>query len=155
MTQMTFLPATPADMVEEYAEVSQQEGTEELYQTLIDEEHGELRANFGVCSGYETEELKEMADLIYVLYGYARVKGYNLDKAVERVHQNNMGRMYQVGDCTECSGTGYTQIGCTDGMSRECPACHGVGEHKWIERREDGKIMKNKDYPKVDLGDLV
>ena len=123
MTQMTFLPATPADMVEEYAEVSQQEGTEELYQTLIDEEHGELRANFGVCSGYETEELKEMADLIYVLYGYARVKGYNLDKAVERVHQNNMGRMRQ-----------------PDGT---------------ILRREDGKIMKNKDYPKVDLGDLV
>jgi hypothetical protein len=51
------------------------------------------------------------------------VKGYNLDKAVERVHENNMGRMYQ-----------------PDGT---------------ILRRDDGKVMKNKDFPKVDLVDLV
>jgi predicted HAD superfamily Cof-like phosphohydrolase len=128
MTQMTFLPKTPADMVSEYAEVSQQEGTEELYQRLIHEEYDELQDEMsnGVLGleEYNPEnELKEMADLIYVLYGYARVKGYNLDKAVERVHQNNMGRMYQ-----------------PDGT---------------ILRRDDGKVMKNKDFPTVDLGDLV
>jgi hypothetical protein len=124
MTQMTFLPKTPADMVSEYAEVSQQEGTEELYQRLIHEEFVELSDEMWVDINFCPEdELKEMADLIYVLYGYARVKGYNLDKAVERVHQNNMGRMYQ-----------------PDGT---------------ILRRDDGKVLKNKDFPKVDLGDLV
>tara|TARA_R110000796_G_scaffold105885_1_gene216220 strand:+ start:582 stop:968 length:387 start_codon:yes stop_codon:yes gene_type:complete len=128
MTQMTFLPKTPADMVSEYAEVSQQEGTEELYQRLIHEEYAELQdeTSNGVLAleEYSPEnELKEMADLIYVLYGYARVKGYNLDKAVERIHENNMGRMYQ-----------------PDGT---------------ILRRDDGKVMKNKDFPKVNLGDLV
>jgi predicted HAD superfamily Cof-like phosphohydrolase len=125
MTQMTFLPKTPADMVSEYAEVSQQEGTSELYVQLINEEYHELRDEmYDDFDGASPEgELKEMADLIYVLYGYARVKGYNLDKAVERVHQNNMGRMYQ-----------------PDGT---------------ILRRDDGKVMKNKDFPTVDLGDLV
>jgi predicted HAD superfamily Cof-like phosphohydrolase len=128
MTQMTFLPKTPAGMVSEYAEVSQQEGTEELYRELIDEEYDELREEiYHFEMSYQNacpeNELKEMADLIYVLHGYARVKGYDLDKAVERVHQNNMGRMYQ-----------------PDGT---------------ILRRDDGKIIKNKDYPKVDLGDLV
>ena len=38
MTQMTFLPKTPVNMVSEYAEVSQQEGTEVLYRKLIEEE---------------------------------------------------------------------------------------------------------------------
>ena len=117
---------TPADMVREYAEVSQQEGTEELYRRLIEEEYDELQDEiweFRGGFGTPANELKEMADLIYVLYGYARVKGYNLDKAVERVHQNNMGRMYQ-----------------PDGT---------------ILRRDDGKVLKNKDYPKVELGDLV
>jgi predicted HAD superfamily Cof-like phosphohydrolase len=125
MTQMTFLPKTPADMVSEYAEVSQQEGTPDLYVQLINEEYHELRDEmYGDFEEANPEgELKEMADLIYVLYGYARVKGYNLDKAVERVHQNNMGRMYQ-----------------PDGT---------------ILRRDDGKVMKNKDFPKVELGDLV
>ena len=125
MTQMTFLPKTPADMVSEYAEVSQQEGKPDLYRALIDEEYIELRDEMSTeYGGISPEnELKEMADLIYVLYGYARVKGYNLDKAVERVHQNNMGRMYQ-----------------PDGT---------------ILRRDDGKVMKNKDFPKVELGDLV
>jgi predicted HAD superfamily Cof-like phosphohydrolase len=117
---------TPADMVREYAEVSQQEGTEELYQDLIHEEYSELQTEFyDSLNGCSTPayELKEMADLIYVLYGYARVKGYNLDKAVERIHQNNMGRMHQ-----------------PDGT---------------ILRRDDGKVLKNKSYPKVELGDLV
>jgi|TARA_R110000822_G_C15227424_1_gene484975 predicted HAD superfamily Cof-like phosphohydrolase len=124
MTQMTFLPKTPADMVSEYAEVSQQEGKEDLYRALIDEEYIELRDEmYDGYTGNLENELKEMADLLYVLYGYARVKGYNLNKAVELVHQNNMGRMLQ-----------------PDGT---------------IKRRADGKVIKNPDYPKVDLGDLV
>ena len=120
------MTTTAADMVREYAEVSQQEGTPELYHSLIAEESSELRDEFyDSRNGFGTPayELKEMADLIYVLYGYARVKGYNLDKALERIHQNNMGRMYQ-----------------PDGT---------------ILRRDDGKVLKNKDYPKVELGDLV
>ena len=90
MTQMTFLPATPADMVEEYAVVTEQEGTGALYIKLIYEEMQEF-----IESTEPEHDLKELADLVYVLYGYARVKGYKLDEAVARVHKNNMGRMRQ------------------------------------------------------------
>ena len=36
--------------------------------------------------------LKEMADLVYVLYGYARSLDLPLDEAIRRVHKNNMER---------------------------------------------------------------
>jgi predicted HAD superfamily Cof-like phosphohydrolase len=69
------------------------------------------------------KELKELADLTYVIFGYARVRGWNLLEAVSRVHENNMGR------CVQPDGS--------------------------IKRREDGKVLKNPDYPAVDLSDLV
>lgn len=69
--------------------------------------------------------LKELADIVYVCGGMldacrieAQSKGWDLNKAVQRVHDNNLGRM-------------------TD------------------ERDENGKVIKDPDYPKVDLKDLV
>lgn len=126
MSQFTFLPKTPADMVQEYAEVTKQESTEKLYKRLIEEEYIELFEEMHCILKPDInreDELKEISDLLYVLYGYARVRGYDLDLAVKRVHENNMGRM------TQPDGT--------------------------IKRRADGKIIKNPDYPAVDLGDLV
>lgn len=87
-------------------------------ETLIEEEVQEL-----LKAPNKENALKELADIVYVVYGYAVTFGWDLDEAVRRVHENNMGRMYQ-----------------PDGT---------------IKRREDGKIMKNKDFPKVNLEDLV
>jgi predicted HAD superfamily Cof-like phosphohydrolase len=67
--------------------------------------------------------LKELSDLVYVVFGLANAKGWDLMEAVRRVHANNMGR------CMQPDGS--------------------------VKRREDGKIIKNKDYPAVDLSDLV
>lgn len=112
---------TLLDMVKEYAKTSGQEPDQSLYCDLIKEEMNEwLDARYGVG---DQEELKELSDLAYVIFGYAMAKGWNLDEAVRRVHENNMGRMYQ-----------------PDGT---------------IKRRADGKILKNKDFPKVNLSDLV
>lgn len=113
---------TPQDMVREYAKVSGQTPKPHLYQDLMAEEwHEWTEEAYG--GNDPTKELKELTDLVYVIYGYANAKGFDLDMAFLRVHDNNMGRMYQ-----------------PDGT---------------IKRREDGKIIKNKDYPKVELGDLV
>lgn len=90
-----------------------------LREELIKEEVEEV---LGVSDKFEYL-LKELADLVYVTYGYAATFGMDLDEALKRVHENNMGRMYQ-----------------DDGT---------------IKRREDGKIIKNPSYPKVDLSDLV
>lgn len=112
---------TPLQMVREYQKVSGQEPDPELYLSLVEEEVSEwteARILFG-----PTDELKELTDLVYVIYGYANARGWDLDQALLRVHDNNMGRMYQ-----------------PDGT---------------IQRREDGKVLKNEDYPQVDLGDLT
>jgi len=109
---------TTTDMVREFAEVTSQEPDEYLYAALMDEEYKEWQA-----ADSDEEELKELADLVYVIYGYANAKGYDLETAVRRVHENNLGR------CLQPDGT--------------------------VKRRADGKILKNKDYPKVNLGDLV
>jgi len=107
-------------MVKHYQKVTEQEADPKLYEQLIEEEYQEWLDSD--LEGAQAE-LKELADLVYVIYGYANASGWDLDEALYRVHSNNLGRMYQ-----------------PDGS---------------IKRREDGKIVKNPDYPKVDLGDLA
>ena len=112
-------PQTVMDMVREFVTVTDQTPNTRLYEKLILEEFSEW-----VCEKPGTTEgLKELADLVYVCYGYANSIGYDLDEAIARVHENNVGR------CIQPDGT--------------------------IKRREDGKIMKNPDYPKVQLEDLI
>jgi hypothetical protein len=110
---------SPSDMVREFLSVTGQTPDPILYETLIEEEffewQNELPKTFG--------DLKELADLVYVIYGYAIAQGLDLDEALVRVHQNNIGR------CIHPDGT--------------------------VQRREDGKIIKNPDYPKVQLEDLI
>lgn len=119
------IPHSVRGMVTEFAKVTGQKPDPDLYGDLIVEEFHEWWDEF-VCfymNTPSTNELKELADLVYVIYGYANAKGWNLDEAIRRVHVNNVGR------CVQPDGT--------------------------VKRREDGKILKNKDYPKVNLEDLV
>ena len=111
-------PQTPTEMVREFVTKTGQEPNPDLYEKLIVEEFEEW------CEEYIPElELKELTDMLYVIYGYASAKGWDIEEAFRRVHENNLGRMYQ-----------------PDGT---------------IRRREDGKIIKNPDYPKVNLEDLI
>lgn len=81
-------------LIKEFAEtMGQERGTKEmsfLYLKLIEEEYGEFLEEI-----YPEEELKELADLVYVVYGYAYHKGWDLDEAIKRVHRNNIGRCIQ------------------------------------------------------------
>jgi predicted HAD superfamily Cof-like phosphohydrolase len=110
---------TVMDMVIEFATVTGQSPDEKLYERLIEEEYKEWLQEIDSAHN----ELKELSDLVYVCYGYAKAKGWNLDEAVRRVHRNNVGR------CVQPDGT--------------------------VQRREDGKILKNPDFPKVNLEDLL
>lgn len=115
--------ATPMEMVKYFKKFTGQDGTPQLYSRLIMEEYGEWVQELLQINGDRTSELKELADLVYVIYGYALSKGWNLDEALYRVHVNNVLRV------TQPDGT--------------------------IKRREDGKIMKRENAPKVRLDDLV
>jgi len=112
---------TPMSMVKEFASETGQNPQPHLYATLIAEEADEWRSEYQRDT--KEEQLKELADLVYVIYGFANAKGWDLDEAIRRVHVNNVGR------CIQPDGT--------------------------IHRREDGKIIKNPEYPAVNLNDLT
>ena len=42
---------------------------------------------------FESEALKELADLVYVCYQYAENMGWLLDEALDRVHKSNMSKL--------------------------------------------------------------
>ena len=45
-----------------------------------------------------TDCLKELSDLVYVCYQYAENLGWDLDEALNRVHQSNMSKLGEDGD---------------------------------------------------------
>jgi predicted HAD superfamily Cof-like phosphohydrolase len=113
---------TIPQMVDEFAKTTEQATDPDLSANLIREEYYEWHHEF-FKSAPAVKELKELSDLTYVIFGYARARGWDLLEAVQRVHENNIGR------CIQPDGS--------------------------VQRRADGKIMKNSDYPSVVLDDLV
>lgn len=93
----TYLGKSPLDMVKQFATVYGQvlnhpwtKDTDKdlLRLVLVKEEYGE------VLSATEADDLlKELADLVYVTYGYAATFGWDLDEAVRRVHASNMSKL--------------------------------------------------------------
>ena len=59
--------------------------------TLIDEEYQEFRNAFH-NEPYENE-LKELADLVYVCFQYAENMECDLEEALDRVHKSNMSKL--------------------------------------------------------------
>jgi predicted HAD superfamily Cof-like phosphohydrolase len=96
---------TNMEMVEEFRTTMGQEKNVETSVRLISEESAEWANEFNkyTLSLHSTkpveyvpeDELKELADLIYVVYGYANARGWDLDRAVKRVHLDNLGRCIQ------------------------------------------------------------
>lgn len=84
-------PQTVMEMVRGFTTLTEQPPNTMLYADLIVEEFEEWREE---RTG-TVEDLKELADLVYVIYGYANAAGYDLDEAITRVHENNMGRCVQ------------------------------------------------------------
>ena len=102
--QLTYM--TPLEMVLEFMGIVGQKldqpcqfdkgydtDLEGLRYSLVLEEFNEFE-------GAHSKEnlLKELADLVYVLYGYAATYGLNLDEAVRRVHESNMSKLDDNGE---------------------------------------------------------
>ena len=83
----------PLWYVREFAKVTQQEPTPYLYAALIQEEFDEWRSAY-LKQDY-LNEIKELADILYVVYGYANAMGWDISEALWRVHENNLGRVVQ------------------------------------------------------------
>jgi predicted HAD superfamily Cof-like phosphohydrolase len=72
-----------------------------MQRTLIVEEFKEfLDAENQLIMGLTVNAadcLKELADLVYVCYQYAENLGWDLDEALDRVHQSNMSKLGEDG----------------------------------------------------------
>ena len=72
-----------------------EENVHELQAELIHEEYKEWKEAFdeehdGILV---VEQLKELADLVFVCYQYAAARGWNLDVAMRRVFESNMSKL--------------------------------------------------------------
>ena len=68
----------------------------ELQFTLIEEEFSELREEYELemePGKQLSEQLKELADLVFVCYQYAAARGWDLDTAMRRVFESNMSKL--------------------------------------------------------------
>lgn len=83
----------PLWYVQKFAKVTKQDPTPYLYAALIQEEFDEWRSAY-LKQDY-LNEIKELADLLYVVYGYANAMGWDISEALYRVHENNLGRVVQ------------------------------------------------------------
>lgn len=97
----TYLGKTPLDMVRHFANTYGQsmnhvweKGSDKdmLRWNLIKEEYEEV-----MDAITPDNLLKELADLVYVTYGFAATFGWNLDEAVRRVHASNMSKLGEDG----------------------------------------------------------
>ena len=69
---------------------------------LIIEEFKEFLSAEGMLfrhnPAFHTDTLKELADLVYVCYQYAENMDWDLDEAMNRVHQSNMSKLSEDGE---------------------------------------------------------
>ena len=98
----TYLNKTPLEMVTQFAKTYKQsvnlpwmkDTRQDLLRLmLVKEEYAEL-----ISATDEENLIKELADLVYVTYGYAATFGWNLDEAVRRVHASNMSKLDDEGE---------------------------------------------------------
>jgi predicted HAD superfamily Cof-like phosphohydrolase len=71
------------------------ENVHELQFHLIIEEYNELRDEFEneLVNDSKVDQLKELADLVFVCYQYAAARGWDLDTAMRRVFESNMSKL--------------------------------------------------------------
>ena len=62
-----------------------------LYKTLIDEEVGEFRSAYYACD--EVEQLDACMDTIWVILGFCKMKGYDVEGAWAEVARSNLAKI--------------------------------------------------------------
>ena len=71
------------------------ENVHELQFGLITEEYAEFEDEYNAEfeGGLHVDQLKELADLVFVCYQYAAARGWDLDTAMRRVFESNMSKL--------------------------------------------------------------
>lgn len=148
-------------------------GTQELYITLIEEEHEEWVEDYYNPEAKEFEELKELTDLLYVTAALAYQMGFNITKA-NRYTENDC-YDYSITDLVTEIASGrkdkkvlsnlmYCIFGYADAMGWDVNQSFARVHHSNMTklgpdgkpiRREDGKVLKGPEYKEAYLEDLT
>ena len=70
-------------------------GQRGVQKSLIDEEWSEFHEAYHLKD--DVDQLKELADLVYVCYQFAASQEWDLDEAMRRVHDSNMSKLDEFG----------------------------------------------------------
>ena len=94
----SYIHTSLMDQAEEFRTAFQiQSGTNgrEKDKALIDEEWSEFHEAYHFHG--EEDQLKELADLVYVCFQYAASQEWDLEEAMRRVHHSNMSKLGEDG----------------------------------------------------------
>jgi predicted HAD superfamily Cof-like phosphohydrolase len=112
---------------------------------LIDEEMQELRN--GVSDRDIENVAKELADILYVVYGAAITWGINIDQVFDIVHEDNMRKVWRSSELGELAGMGVTNYQLKPIRVWD----DGIGVERFIVYRSDGKVLKPPSWEASDL----
>jgi hypothetical protein len=118
----------------------------EFRRTLVREEYEEFLE--ALDSGDLAHQLKEAADMVYVLYGWDQHVGNMLAEAFVEVHQSNMSKLWPCDECPD--GFDAWLQGSTP---ETCSACDGTG--KVVRMRDDGKVLKPPSYQPPNIERII
>ena len=153
-------------------EVPITEATQELYRHLVEEEHEEWIEDFYSFKSHEYEELKELADVLYVTAGLAHQMGYTITKAVKYTKTNYdeaiTDFVSEIAEGKVDAETLQKLMYCLYGYAYamgwnldEAYARVHISNLSKLDdegkplRREDGKVLKGKNYTPPFLVDLT
>lgn len=145
----------------------------EVYISLVEEEHEEWIEEYYSMDAREYDELKELADLLYVTLGLSIQSNYKLAKATMFVVKDSYD--YAITDLVSKIAEGkvtkellsdliYAIFSYADAMGWDLNEAYRrvhisnlskLGDDGKPELREDGKILKSKNYKPPFLEDLT
>jgi len=125
-TEKSYNSANIMGMAQEFSEIMGQQPNSALYLRLIEEEYEEFMEEAKYGHISKAGDIAELKELSDLVYVCF---GYALAMGWDLTEAVTRVHKNNIGRCIQPDGS--------------------------IKRREDGKIIKNKDYPKVDLDDLV
>ena len=94
----SYIHTSLLDQAEEFRQAYSLEtgrNQKSVQKALIDEEWSEFHEAYHFKE--EDEQLKELADLVYVCYQMAASQEWDLDEAMHRIHKSNMSKLGEDG----------------------------------------------------------
>lgn len=118
---------------------------QELRIELITEEFSEYLE--AIEAGDLVNAAKELADILYVVYGTAVEHGFDMDKVLEAVHTSNMSKR------EPCDACDQSPISFRMYLNTHCEKCHNTG--LYVKRNAMGKVLKGSGYAPPDIAKVL